>query len=60
LKASDATAVAEGIISAISQKSDFIAGTQLAYTYTDNTVVFIVNPAPATGPIYHIPNNYAY
>jgi len=58
-KASDATAVDEGIISLISQKSDYIAGTQLAYAYTDDTVIFIVNPNPSTGPIYHIPNDYA-
>lgn len=60
LKATDATAAIDGIISAISQKSDFIAGTQLAYAFTDNTVVFIVNPTPVTGPIYAIPNNFAY
>lgn len=60
LKASDATASTDGIISAISQKSDYIAGTQLSYVYTDNTVVFIVNPTPSTGPIYAIPNSFAY
>jgi len=59
-KASDAgVAVADGVISAISHKSDFIQGLT-SYTFTDNQVVFIVNPAPATGPIYHIPNDYAY
>lgn len=60
LKATDATAAIDGIISAISQKSDYVAGTQLAYAYTDNTVVFIVNPTPSTGPIYAIPNSFAY
>lgn len=60
LKSTDATSVTEGIISAISQKSDYIAGTQLSYSFSDNTVVFIVNPVPSTGPIYAIPNSFAY
>ncbi|HNT42410.1 MAG TPA: hypothetical protein PKN78_09275 [Tenuifilaceae bacterium] len=57
--ASDAGTAADGIISAISHKSDFIDGL-ISYAFTDNQVVFIVNPAPSTGPIYHIPNQYAY
>ena len=28
------------------------------YTVTAQTVTFWLNPAPVTGPIYHIPNNY--
>lgn len=58
-KASDAGAIADGIISAISQKSDYIQGLT-SYAFTDNQVVFIVNPAPVTGPVYHIPNAFNY
>jgi hypothetical protein len=65
LKATDApAAAANGVISAISQKSDFVAhaggADYLTYAFTDNTIVIIINPAPATGPIYYIPNNFAY
>jgi hypothetical protein len=61
IKASDAPgAAANGVISAISEKSDYIAGTILTYAFTDNNIVIIVNPAPVTGPIYYIPNTYAY
>jgi hypothetical protein len=51
-----------GIVSAISQKSDFLAApTVNAYAFgAKTTVVFIVNPAPVTGPIYYVPNTYAY
>jgi hypothetical protein len=51
-----------GIVSAISQKSDYLTpGTITGYAFgAKKTVVFIVNPAPATGPIYHILNSYAY
>lgn len=48
-----------GIISAISQKSDF-GGALTPYAFgATTTYVAIVNPAPATGPIYHISNSYA-
>lgn len=65
LKASDApAAAAAGVISAISQKSDYVAhaggADYLTYAFTDASIVIIVNPAPATGPIYYIPNNFAY
>jgi len=66
LKAADApAAAAQGIISAITEKSDYVhvnrySADYLTYAFTDNNVVFIVNPAPVTGPIYHIPNNYAF
>jgi hypothetical protein len=61
IKASDAPgAAANGVISAISQKSNYIAGVISTYPFTDNQIVIIVNPAPVTGPIYHIPNNFAY
>ncbi len=61
VKASDAPgAAADGVISAISQKSDFVSGVVSTYPITDNQVVFIVNPTPSTGPIYHIANNFAY
>ncbi len=50
-----------GIVSAISQKSDYLAGQVNGQAFgAKTTVVFIVNPAPATGPIYHIANDFAY
>lgn len=75
MKASDAAAAsAQGIVSGISHKSDYVtidndvAGdgdlgasdediTTYAFTGTV-TVVYIVNPTPVTGPVYHIPNNF--
>ncbi|NHB69007.1 hypothetical protein [Perlabentimonas gracilis] len=30
------------------------------YAVADQTVTLWLNPAPVTGPIYHIPNNYAF
>lgn len=51
----------DGIISAISQKSDYLAANINTYAFNaNNQIVIIVNPAPTTGPIYHIPNVYAY
>ncbi len=49
-----------GIVSAISHKSDYLgAPTVNAHPFgAKTTVVFIVNPAPVTGPIYHIPNAF--
>lgn len=49
-------------LSNISHKSDYLlgAGNENYYTFGNNTVSFIVNPAPTTGPIYHIPNDFAY
>ena len=49
-----------GFVSNISQKSDFIAGTVQYYNFTNQTVSFIINPTPVTGPIYYVPNNYNY
>jgi hypothetical protein len=65
IKASDApAAAADGVISAISQKSDYVAvaggADYLTYAFTDNQIVIIVNPAPVTGPIYYVPNNFNY
>lgn len=67
-------AVSPGIVSAISHKSDYLdiaADTQgdgsdpsddldiTTYAFTGTTTVtYIVNPAPTTGPIYHIPNDF--
>ncbi len=52
---------AAGVVSAISEKSDVIGGTILAHAFTGTTTVsYIVNPSPVTGPIYHIPNTFAY
>lgn len=64
-KATDAPGpAADGLISAISEKSDYVNGTVRTHAFAGNggdaTIVIIVNPAPETGPIYHIPNNYAY
>ena len=48
-----------GIVSAISHKSDYLAGQVNGFAFgAKTTVVFIVNPAPVTGPIYHIPNTF--
>jgi hypothetical protein len=62
IKASDAPgAAADGVISAISEKSDYIGGTVLTHAFgAKTTFVAIVNPSPQTGPIFHIPNNFAY
>jgi len=51
-----------GIVSAISQKSEFLnTGEITAHAFSGtNPLVYIVNPNPTTGPIYHIPNTYAY
>jgi len=67
-------AATEGFVSAISQKSDYVTpGIAALNTYpfaSGNaqvtlaagvaTITYIVNPAPVTGPIYHISNTYAY
>lgn len=63
IKASDAPgAEPDGVISAISQKSDFPNhATPNTYAFNaNNQIVIIVNPTPVTGPIYHIPNAFAY
>jgi hypothetical protein len=64
IKASDAASATDGVISAISQKSDYVAeaggADYLTYAFTDNQIVIIVNPAPATGPIYYVPNTFNY
>jgi len=58
-----AGAGADGIISGISHKSDYLTvaggGDITTYPFTGTTTVtYIVNPAPTTGPVYHIPNNF--
>jgi hypothetical protein len=63
IKASDAPlAEPNGVISAISQKSDYPNhATPNTYAFNaNNQIVIIVNPTPVTGPIYHIPNDFAY
>lgn len=73
LKATDLVgAEPEGIVSAISQKSDYVAanvaggataaaGNITTYPFTGTvTVEYIVNPTPVTGPVYHIANAFAY
>jgi len=50
-----------GIVSGISHKSDYLNSPAITYYTagdTDDEVVFIVNPTPTTGPIYHIPNDF--
>lgn len=49
-----------GITSGISRKSDFLAGVTTFHPAgnTKPKVIFIVNPQPKTGPIYHIPNAF--
>ncbi len=74
-KASDApAAAAHGVISAITQKSDYISpgianlntypfasgNAQVVINSGVAEITYIVNPVPSTGPIYHIPNQYAY
>ncbi len=45
-----------GITDNVSRKSDFLSGQTLYGAGTTYTI--IVNPAPSTGPIYHIPNEF--
>jgi len=74
-KAADAPgAAAHGVISAITQKSDYIlpgianlntypfasGNAQVVINSGVAEITYIVNPVPSTGPIYHIPNQYAY
>jgi hypothetical protein len=49
-------------ISAIAHKSDYLegAGNEDYFAFANNTVSFIVNPAPVTGPIFHVPNDFRY
>ncbi len=58
----------EGVSDRISRKADYATGgytyNKLAWTLydkndTDATFVIVVNPAPVTGPIYHISNTWA-
>ncbi len=66
---------AQGVVSAVSQKSDYVTAMNLPlagnnvmgldeitmYPFTNPVIVqYIVNPNPTTGPIFHIPNNYAF
>ncbi len=62
-------ATADGIVSGISQKSDYVAAngvptlaqiTTYPFTAGSTTVEYIVNPSPVTGPVYHISNIFAY
>lgn len=54
-----------GVTDRISRKSDYLANTAGApdswtpYDTTAETIVITVNPAPTTGPIFHIPNSWA-
>ncbi|MBN2272778.1 MAG: hypothetical protein JXK95_00475 [Bacteroidales bacterium] len=63
-KATLYTYVINGVNDRISRKSDYLSNPTAAaqsWTYYDTvaeTIVIRVNPAPVTGPIYHIPNNW--
>lgn len=46
-----------GITDNVSRKSDYLSG-QTLYGGGPYTFTFIVNPAPTTGPIFHIPNTF--
>lgn len=64
IKASDLPrTISQGLVSGISQKSDYLntpaSITKYAFV-THPSISWIVNPAPVTGPIYHIPNNFNY
>ena len=49
----------DGLVSQISQKSEYIDGGVGNYPFTGTlTVTYIINLPPVTGPIYHIPNNW--
>jgi hypothetical protein len=63
VKAADLPALTpQGVVSAISQKSDYLnsPASITTYAFGKSTISYVVNPAPATGPIYYIPNNFAY
>jgi len=54
-------AAGSGMASAISLKSDYLGGSTVLHSFgTKTTYVAVVVPTPTTGPIYHIPNNYAF
>jgi hypothetical protein len=47
-------------VSNILAKSDYYNGTKRSVNFTNAAITFIVNPAPVTGTIYHIPNDFSY
>jgi len=47
-----------GITDNVSRKSDYLAAGTTWYDDVNEVYTIILNPAPSTGPIYHIPNNY--
>jgi len=49
-----------GINDLYSRKSDYVGGstTWFPNPAADQTYIVIVNPMPATGPIFHVPNNW--
>ncbi|MBN1158027.1 MAG: hypothetical protein JXA61_01490 [Bacteroidales bacterium] len=53
-------AAQNGLVSNISHKSDYLAGSVSYYDFTNQTVSFVVNPTPSTGPIYSVPNTFNY
>jgi len=46
-----------GITDNVSRKSDFLTGVTW-YEDVNQVYTIILNPAPVTGPIYHIPNDF--
>lgn len=59
LEPSDLSTGTDGVVSAISEKSQYLDGVSTFAYSGKSEIVFIVNPAPVTGPIYHIANDYA-
>jgi hypothetical protein len=59
------TYTVNGVTDRISRKSDYLTNPTAAadswswYDTTAETITITVNPAPETGPIYHIPNDWA-
>lgn len=49
-----------GINDLYSRKSDYVGGSTTWFPdpASDQTYIVIVNPMPATGPIFHVPNNW--
>jgi len=48
----------EGITDLISRRSDYLDGETTWYDTVERTFAIIVNPAPETGPIFHIPEGH--
>jgi hypothetical protein len=59
IKASDAPgAAADGVISQISEKSDYLAAAVNTYAFSGSDVTYNINLPPVTGPVYYIANDF--